>query len=73
MERMVWDEIKKRYPEEWVLLGEPETEKGLSISSGILIAHNPNRSEIYQKQRNLEGDYTILFTGEIAKDKIFVL
>lgn len=73
MKRMIWNEIRKRYPDEWVLLAEPETVKGLKIKAGIPIAHSANRSEIYRKQRSLEGDYAILFTGEIAKDKVFVL
>lgn len=73
MERLTFDEIKKRHPDEWVLLAEPETESGLSIKSGVLVAHNPKRGEIYRKQLHLKGDYAILFTGDIAKNKIFVL
>lgn len=73
MERLAFNEIKTRYPDEWVLLKDPETVEGLSIKSGVLVAHSSNRDDIYRKQRNLKGDYAILFTGEIAKDKVFVL
>ncbi len=73
MKRITLDQIKKRYPNEWVLLAEPETDKMLNIKSGIVIAHSPQRSEIYLKQRGLEGNYAIEYTGDIAKNKIFVL
>lgn len=73
MERLTFNEIKKRHPDEWVLLADPEEANALTHLSGILIAHSPNRTDIYKKQRNLVGDYAILFTGNISKDKIFVL
>jgi hypothetical protein len=73
MERTTLDKIKKRHPNEWVLLAEPETDAMLNIKSGIVIAHSPHRSEIYLRQRGLEGNYAIEYTGEIAKNKIFVL
>ncbi|MFQ5627194.1 MAG: hypothetical protein ACE5I1_00420 [bacterium] len=73
MERMIFDEIKKSYPDEWVLLADPETDEILNLLSGIVVAHSTNRDDIYKRQLNLKGDYAIEYTGEIAKNKIFVL
>ena len=73
MKHMNLHEIKKKYPDEWVLLAEPETDEVLNIKNAVVIAHSPQRSEIYLKQRHLEGHYAIEYTGEIAKSKVFAL
>ncbi len=73
MERMIWQEIKARFPNEWVLLAQPETENGVRIKAGVPLAHSADRGVIYREQRNLHGDFAILFTGEIAKEKVFAL
>ena len=73
MERLELQEIKKKYPDEWVLLIELETDESLNIRSGIVAAHSPKRTEIGEKLRQYDKRRAIYFTGEVAKDKIFAL
>lgn len=47
MKRLTLEEIKNRYPNEWVLLADPETDSVLNIKTGIVVAHSPHRNEIY--------------------------
>ncbi|MFQ5706010.1 MAG: hypothetical protein ACE5HO_01090 [bacterium] len=46
MKRMSLNEIRKKYPDEWVLLAGPETDEFLNIKTAVVIAHSPHRSEI---------------------------
>jgi len=73
MERMALDQIRKKYPDEWVLLIEPETDKVLHIRSGIVAAHSPKRKDIYDKLQLYKERRAVYFTGEIGKDKVFAL
>ena len=46
MERLGIDEIKRNYPDEWILLGSPEIdEKNQAILSGIVLYHSPDKRE----------------------------
>lgn len=41
------DEIRKAYPEEWVLLGEPKIEDA-SILGGIVVFHAPTKQGLVE-------------------------
>jgi hypothetical protein len=46
-ERRSIDDIKKSYPDEWVLLGNPEkNEHEMKILSGIVLYHSPDKREV---------------------------
>lgn len=47
MQRMTYSEIKKNYPDEWVLIDEPEVDEALEVRSGIVVAHNSRRDPVY--------------------------
>jgi len=52
------DEIKKFYPDEWVLLGNPEiNEQKQLILSGVLLYHSPDKREVCYLGRPLTKDY----------------
>ena len=66
-EMVTVEEIKKKYREEWVL-GEVIEEDEFGQPTEIeLIAHSKARDEIYDKQRDLNKDVAIIYTGEIPK------
>ena len=45
-ERVGIEEMKKNYPDEWILLGNPESdEDDIDILSGILLYHSPDKRE----------------------------
>ncbi len=43
------DEIESRYPDEWILIGEPQMNNALAVLRGTVLWHSPNRDEVYQK------------------------
>jgi hypothetical protein len=40
-------DIKRNYPDEWILLGSPEIdEKEQTILSGVVLYHSPDKKEV---------------------------
>jgi hypothetical protein len=57
-ERVGIDDMKKNYPDEWILLGDPESDKSdIHILSGILLYHSPDKREVAYLGRPLVKDY----------------
>lgn len=60
-------EIKRLYPDEWVLLGNPEmTESRLEVISGIPLFHSKDKREVCYLGRDKAEQYgkiTLIYTG----------
>lgn len=60
-------EIKKNYPDEWVLLGNPEMDSNkLEVVSGVPLFHSKDKKEVCYIGRDKTSDYnkiTLIFTG----------
>ena len=50
------EDIKKSYPDEWILLGNPE-EYDQDIISGVLLYHSPDKREVCYLGRPLVKEY----------------
>lgn len=61
------EDIKKKYREEWVLAEVIEEDEFGEPTEVELIAHSKARDEIYDKQREINKDVAIIYTGEIPK------
>jgi hypothetical protein len=71
---MTFAEIKQRYPNEWVLIEFTQLDEELSVIDGHVVAHSPNRAEIYQKLVDLESErIAIEFTGEQPEEPAYLL
>ncbi len=61
------NEIKKLYPNEWVLLGNPVMDKKqLDVLSGIPVFHSKDKKEVCYIGRDKTSGYdkiTLIFTG----------
>lgn len=74
METIEIDLIKKMYPDEWVLIGNPimdETE--LNVLSGIPILHSKDKKEFYYLGKNKTADYntiTVVYTGKLVAARV---
>ena len=69
MEAIGIDDIKKCYPDEWILLGNPELDKiEQEIMSGIVLYHSPDKREVCYLGRSLIKDYkkTALFFNRVT-------
>lgn len=83
MEFLSFEKIKNLYPNEWVLIGNPELrnpEIEASIVSqligGIVVFHSKDKKELAYKGRDLRKGFesiTCVWTGEIPKNRKFWL
>jgi len=60
-------EIHRSFKDEWVLVRVLEEDELGQPLTGIVVAHSPDRGEIYLAQTGLRGDLAIFYTGEIPK------
>jgi hypothetical protein len=52
------NEIKSNYPDEWILLGNPEfDEPNQKIISGTVLYHSPDKREVCYLGRPLTAEY----------------
>jgi len=67
-------EIRRRFPNEWVLLMDPEHDSTLVVTRGTVVGESRDRDEVYRKARDLKlKRIAILYTGEFPKDMAIVL
>jgi hypothetical protein len=79
LERMSYENIKIKYPNEWILLGNPkmkdpllQTSLNQKLESGIVLLHGIDRFEIAQKSKLARVGYTtvtLFYTGFIPKNR----
>jgi hypothetical protein len=67
-------EIESRYPGEWVLVEDPETDEALEVLSGKVLCHSPDRDEFDRKVLEFRPRHSaFLYTGKIPDDLEFIL
>ncbi|MEG3927636.1 MULTISPECIES: hypothetical protein [unclassified Microcoleus] len=70
---MSLEEIFSLYPDEWVLIVNPELDEELNVIRGEVLAHATERDEIYSKLSLRKGkSVAIEYTGSIP-DNIAVM
>ncbi|MEG3895882.1 MULTISPECIES: hypothetical protein [unclassified Microcoleus] len=70
---MSLEEIFSLYPDEWVLIVNPELDEELNVIRGEVLAHATERDEIYSKLSLRDGkSVAIEYTGSIP-DNIAVM
>jgi hypothetical protein len=70
-----FDQIKLKFPNEWVLLGNPTIEK-LKVKSGIVILHNSDKRELAKNRPEwwkIFKSSTTVYTGEFPVNRRFWL
>jgi hypothetical protein len=68
-------EIEARFPKEWVLLTDPETNEYQQVLCGRLTFHSPDRDEVDRQALLLPTPrhIAVFYTGPIPEDAEFVL
>lgn len=67
-------EIERKYPDEWILLVEPDVDEDGEVLSGIVVIHSKNRDKVYAKLVELKPkDSALLFTGKSIPGMEYVL
>jgi hypothetical protein len=52
-EKLSWEEIKMRYPDEWVALVDYDWPDGGELVEGVVYAHSQNHGELIKMQKAL--------------------
>ncbi len=83
METLTVEQIKLQYPDEWVLVGNPEMRKDNFVGAviqkminGVVIYHSKDKREIAYKIEELREGFkkvACVFTGEFPKNRKFWL
>ena len=73
-EVMKIDEIETRFPDEWILVIDPDTGPDLKVRSGVVAAHSKDRAEVYRTAIALKPKRSaVWFNGQPPADAVFVL
>lgn len=68
------DEIEARFPSEWVLIGDPQTDGGEQLLAGRVLFHSPIRDEVDRKMLELRPSrFALRYLGEWHEDMALVL
>lgn len=68
------DEIRARYPSEWVLIGEPRLDDVSRLQAGRVVFHSPSRDDVYRKAVELRlPDFAVRHLGTLPENTALVL
>jgi len=68
------DEIESQFPDEWILVIDPDSGADLKVRSGVVAAHSPDRDEVYRTAFELRPKRSaVWFNGEPWEDTMIVL
>jgi hypothetical protein len=69
-EVMTIAEIHERFPSEWVLLNDPQTDANIELLGGTVVCHSKDREEVDRKAMELPSLKRIAFiyTGPDPED-----
>lgn len=65
------DEMKSRYPNEWILIGDPQTNDASAVVGGQVLWHSTDRDEVYMKSVELRPKHIAYhYTGKVPQDNM---
>lgn len=64
-DKLSWDEITRKYPDEWVVLVDYSFDDNEDPKEGVVYDHGQNRAELYARCRPGPAHTAVLYTGEI--------
>ena len=68
------EEIIRYYPDQWVLIADPELDEDLEVIRGEVLAHSPDRDELYNQLGLRQGrSFAIEYTGSTADDVVVLI
>ena len=71
---MTVKQIESQFDNEWILLGDSETDESLEVSKGKLLCHSKDRDEVYRRAVALRPKRSaILYTGRMPEGTAIVL
>ena len=62
-QKMTWDEMKKAYPDEWLLITDYESDEYGRVAAGVVERHSKDKAEVYRLPA-VDKDCAFEYTGE---------
>ena len=73
-ESMSAQEMRERYHGQWVLVGYEELDDDLNVLRAEVLAHSPDKDEIYRRLLITRGEKLSLeYMGQVPEDLVVVL
>jgi hypothetical protein len=74
-ELLTISEIESRFPDEWVLVQDPQTNEKLKVLGGRVVCHSPNREDIDRAllERKPPRRFAVFFNRTEPDDRVYVL
>lgn len=71
---MKWEDIVKKFKDEWILIEATKVDKDFRLLEGEVIFHSKDKSEIHEQLAKMKGgSHYIEYTGKIPEDLAVVL
>lgn len=61
--KMTWEEMKKNYPNEWLMITNFEVDPYGHLTGGIVFRHSPQKDDVYAPPK-LNEPVAFRYTGE---------
>lgn len=73
-EILSFEEMKKRYYGEWLLIAYTEVDQDMNVLKGEVLAHSPERDEVYNVIASRRGKaVAIEYVGDLPSDYAVML
>jgi hypothetical protein len=73
IERLTWAEIEQRYPDEWVLLADPEFGDDVYPASAAVVHHSKDRQSVETWPSSGARREGLFFTGALFEPDVAYL
>jgi hypothetical protein len=68
------EEIEARFPDEWVLIDEPQVDDLSRLKAGRVVFHSPHRDQVHRKAAELHLPFfAVRYLGYLPDDTALVL
>ncbi len=66
---MTWEEIRRQYAGQWVLIEYQQLDEQLNVVEGEVVAHSPEKEEIYRQLLKTTGkNIAIEYAGDFPQE-----
>ena len=73
-EVLTLEEMESRFPSEWVLIGDPQTDADHTLTVGRVLFHSPDRDEADRKLLELRPHrFAVRYMGPLPEHMAMVL
>ena len=72
-ERLTLDEMKQKYPDQWLFIVDCEHSASTELLSGIVAVHSTSRDVINKASAEYKGGAAIRYTGKPPEGKLYLL